>query len=46
MNKTVNFMIFVVGAAVGSIVTWRYIDKKYEQIAQEEIDSVNEVFAK
>ena len=46
MNKTVNFMIFVVGAAVGSIVTWRYIDKKYEQIAQEEIDSVKEVFAK
>lgn len=46
MNKTINFMMFVVGAAVGSIVTWRYIDKKYEQIAQEEIDSVKEVFAK
>lgn len=46
MNKTINFMMFVVGAAVGSIVTWRYIEKKYEQIAQEEIDSVKEVFAK
>lgn len=46
MNKTMNFMMFVVGAAIGSIVTWRYIDKKYEQIAQEEIDSVKEVFAK
>lgn len=46
MNKTVNFMMFIVGAAIGSIVTWRYIDKKYEQIAQEEIDSVKKVFAK
>ena len=46
MNKTVNFMMFIVGAAIGSIVTWRYIDKKYEQIAQEEIDSVKEAFAK
>lgn len=46
MNKTMNFMMFIVGAAVGSIVTWRYIDKKYEQIAQEEVDSVKEVFAK
>lgn len=46
MNKTMNFMMFIVGATIGSIVTWRYIDKKYEQIAQEEIDSVKEVFAK
>lgn len=46
MNKTINFMMFVVGAAIGSMVTWCYIEKKYEQIAQEEIDSVKEVFAK
>lgn len=46
MNKTINFMTFIVGAAIGSIVTWRYVEKKYEQIAQEEIDSVKEVFAK
>lgn len=46
MNKTINFMMFIVGAAIGSIVTWRYVEKKYEQIAQEEIDSVKEVFAK
>lgn len=46
MNKTINFMIFVLGVAVGSVVTWRYVEKKYEQIAQDEIDSVKEVFSR
>ncbi len=46
MNKTKNFMMFVLGVAVGSVVTWRYVEKKYERIAQEEIDSVKEVFSK
>lgn len=45
MSKT-NFIMFILGAAVGSIVTWRYVEKKYEQIAQDEIDSVKEVFSK
>lgn len=45
MNKT-KFIMFILGAAVGSIVTWRYVEKKYEQIAQDEIDSVKEVFSK
>ena len=45
-NKTINFMIFVLGAAVGSVVTWKYVEKKYEQIAQDEINSVKEVFSK
>jgi hypothetical protein len=39
-------MMFIFGAAVGSVVTWQYIKKKYEQIAQEEIDSVKETFSK
>ena len=46
MNKTKNFMMFVLGVAVGSVVTWRYVEKKYKQIAQDEIDSVKEVFSK
>ena len=46
MNKTINFMMLVLGVAVGSVVTWRYVEKKYEQIAQDEIDSVKEVFSK
>lgn len=44
-NKVVNIVMFVLGAAVGSAVTWQYVKKKYEQIAQEEIDSVKEVFS-
>ena len=44
MNKTMSFATFVLGAAIGSAVTWYYAKKKYEQIAQEEIDSVKEVF--
>ena len=46
MNKTMNFTMFVIGAVVGSVITWQYTKKKYEQIAQEEIDSVKEVFSK
>jgi hypothetical protein len=46
MSKTIKFMMFVLGAAVGSIVTWHYVEKKYEQIAQDEIDSVKKVFFK
>jgi len=39
-------MMFIFGAAVGSVVTWQYVKKKYEQIAQEEIDSVKETFSR
>lgn len=45
-NKTVAFLGFVLGAAAGSFVTWRCIKDIYEQIAQEEIDSVKEIFMK
>ena len=45
-NKITSFMMFIFGAAVGSVVTWQYTKKKYEQIAQEEIDSVKETFSK
>lgn len=46
MNKFAGFMLFVIGAAVGSVATWQFVKNKYEQIAQEEIDSVKEVFSK
>lgn len=45
-NKITSFMMFIFGAAVGSVATWQYIKKKYERIAQEEIDSVKETFSK
>lgn len=44
-NKVVSVLMFTAGAAIGSVVTWQLVKKKYEQIAQEEIDSVKEVFS-
>lgn len=41
-----NLVIFATGAAIGSVVTWKLVKTKYEQIAQEEIDSVKEVFSR
>jgi hypothetical protein len=37
-------LAFVIGAGIGSAVTWKLLKTKYEQIAQEEIDSVKEHF--
>ena len=45
MDKKVIFS-FLIGAAVGSITTWKLLKTKYEQIAQEEIDSVKDVYSK
>lgn len=39
-----NLLIFVLGAAVGSVGTWYFVKKKYEAKAQAEIDSVKETF--
>lgn len=46
MNKLNDLFIFTVGAVIGSTVTWKLLKNKYEQIAQEEIESVKEVFSK
>lgn len=46
MSKATGFVMFVLGAAVGSVATWQYTKKKYERIAQAEIDSVKEIFSK
>lgn len=45
-DKILNLIYFVTGSAIGSLVTWKIIKKKYEQMAQEEIDSVKKVFSK
>lgn len=45
-NKTTTFLAFVLGASAGSFITWRHVKDIYERIAQEEIDSVKEVFLK
>jgi len=45
-SKTIFLMAFILGAASGATVTWYCVKKKYEELAQEEIDSVKEVFAR
>lgn len=44
MNKAIGFVTFAVGAALGSFVTWQYVKKKYEKLAQEEIEEVREYY--
>jgi hypothetical protein len=47
MKQTIsNVLLFVTGAVVGSVATWKFVEKKYARIAQEEIDSVKEAFAR
>lgn len=47
MNKKLfNVLLFTTGAAVGSLVTWKVLKTRYERIAQEEIDSVKETWAR
>ena len=43
-SKFINVLMFAAGAAIGSVVTWKFIKTRYEQIAQEEIDSVKKTF--
>lgn len=42
--KFTNAIMFAVGAAIGSAVTWKVLTTKYEQRVQEEIESVKEAF--
>ena len=46
MNKAIFAVAgFVLGAAAGAAGSWYILRNRYEQITQEEIDSVKEVFA-
>lgn len=44
--KLSNVVIFAIGAALGSLATWKFVKNKYERIANEEIESVKETFSK
>ena len=47
MNNTLSkILIFAAGAAIGSAITWKFVKTKYEQIANEEIESVKEFFGR
>lgn len=47
MNRDLlsKIMIFVAGAGIGSVVTYKLVKKQYDKIIQEEIDSVKEAFS-
>lgn len=44
-NTLSKLFIFATGAAVGSLVTWKLVKTKYEQIANEDIADVKEYYA-
>ena len=44
-NKILNVAMFTIGAAVGSVVTWKIVSTRYERIVQAEIDSVKAEYA-
>lgn len=46
MKKLFIFLSFVSGAAIGSVVAWKLLEKKYEMLTQNEIDSVKAAFKK
>jgi hypothetical protein len=41
-----NVFIFLGGAVVGGLATWKLVEKKYRDLADEEIESVVERFSK
>lgn len=45
-DNIIKIFIFAAGAVVGSTVTWKLVKTKYEQISNEEIESVKEHFKK
>ena len=45
-NRSLFSLGFIIGAASGATMAWYLLKDKYETLAQEEIDSVKEVFAR
>lgn len=46
MNKATYILAFTLGAAAGSLLTWKVINEKYKKITEEEIESVKEHYKK
>lgn len=45
MNSTLSkVFIFATGAAIGSVVTWKVLKTKYDEIVQEELESIRESY--
>lgn len=47
MNRSTltSFFMFAAGAVIGSFATWKMMDQKYRQMADEEIESMREYFS-
>jgi hypothetical protein len=46
LNKRSVILAFLAGVAVGAVASWKALKTRYERIAQKEINSVKEKFAK
>lgn len=47
MNSAIkNAFIFTIGAAIGSVATYKLLENRFKQITQEEIDSMEEYYKK
>lgn len=44
-NTLISILAFAAGASIGSLVTWKLLETKYDQIAKEEIESVKQAFS-
>ena len=45
-NKLVCLVAFVTGASIGSMVTWKLVKDKYQQISKEEIAAIEDLYSK
>ena len=45
-QKLINVVMFATGAAIGSLVTWKIVQARYERILQEEIESVKDTWSR
>ena len=45
-NSLKNIIIFAVGAAVGSVATWKFVESKYSKLADDEIAEVRDYYHK
>ena len=45
-EKITNLLIFAVGAAIGSAVTYTLLKTKFEQMAQDEIEEIRDLYLK
>lgn len=39
-----SFLIFAAGAAIGSVVTWKFLETRYKKLVDEEVESMDEYY--